>query len=218
MSKVNLFVLIPENNPKFSWINSIDTLIGENNIHDYLRNLNSYKKSINHEKYDGYFDKNSTSDSNKSSFITFIHRLLRFQQNDDAEDKDAMKLQIRRALHYLDHNRREVSLTSSEMSLMNDALDKRRLNCNDDALRRDMVELRSQHLRHWPNCYFLPWIKCYEEVDQLRKTVRYNWKEECINAASNSVAEPTKVIRRMDLLLNRFALLERAHVKTKLEY
>jgi hypothetical protein len=59
MSKVNLFVLIPENNPKFSWINSIDTLIGENNIHDYLRNLNSYKKSINHEKYDGYFDKNS---------------------------------------------------------------------------------------------------------------------------------------------------------------
>ena len=155
----------------------------------------------------GYFDKNSTSDSNKSSFITFIHRLLRFQQNDDAEDKDAMKLQIRRALHYLDHNRREVSLTSSEMSLMNDALDKRRLNCNDDALRRDMVELRSQHLRHWPNCYFLPWIKCYEEVDQLRKTVRYNWKEECINAASNSVAEPTKVIRRMDLLLNRFALL-----------
>ncbi|MBX9807584.1 MAG: hypothetical protein K2X95_07270 [Flavobacteriaceae bacterium] len=59
MSKVNLFILIPENNPKFSWINSIDILIEENNIRDYLRNLDSYKKSINYEKYDGYYDKNS---------------------------------------------------------------------------------------------------------------------------------------------------------------
>ncbi len=59
MSKVNLFILIPENNPKFSWINSIDILIEENNIRDYLRNLDSYKKAINHEKYDGYFDKKS---------------------------------------------------------------------------------------------------------------------------------------------------------------
>ena len=59
MSKVNLFILIPENNPKFSWINSIDILIEENDIRDYLRNLDSYKKSINYEKYDGYYDKNS---------------------------------------------------------------------------------------------------------------------------------------------------------------
>ena len=154
----------------------------------------------------GYFEKNSASDS-RTSFITFIHRLLRYQQNEAAEEKDAMKLQVRRALHYLDHNRHEFSLTALEISLMNDALDKRRFQGDDDALLRDMVELRSQHLRHWPNYYFLPWINCYEEVDRLRKTVRYNWKEECINAASNSVAEPTKVIRRMDLLLNRYALL-----------
>lgn len=59
MSKVNLFILIPEHNPKFSWISSIDILIEENNIYNYLRNLESYKKSIVQEKYDGYFDKNS---------------------------------------------------------------------------------------------------------------------------------------------------------------
>ena len=59
MSKVNLFILIAENNPKFSWINSIDTLIEENYIRDYLRNLDSYKKSINYEIYDGYYDRNS---------------------------------------------------------------------------------------------------------------------------------------------------------------
>lgn len=62
MSKVNLFILIPENNPKFSWVNSIDSLIDENNIRNYLRNLDSYKKTISHEKYDGYFDKKSFID------------------------------------------------------------------------------------------------------------------------------------------------------------
>ena len=37
----------------------INNFIEENNIRDYLRNLDSYKKSINYEKYDGYFDKES---------------------------------------------------------------------------------------------------------------------------------------------------------------
>ena len=35
MSKVNLFVLIPEENPKFNWIHSIDTLIEESDICNY---------------------------------------------------------------------------------------------------------------------------------------------------------------------------------------
>ena len=69
MSKVNLFILIPENNPKFSWINSIDTLIEENNIRDYLRNLDSYKKSINNEKHDGYYDRNSLIELSKQIII-----------------------------------------------------------------------------------------------------------------------------------------------------
>lgn len=59
MSKVNLFILIPEHNPKFNWIHSIDNLIEERDICNYLRNLNSHKKSIFHEKYDGYYDQNS---------------------------------------------------------------------------------------------------------------------------------------------------------------
>ncbi|RXM44864.1 hypothetical protein [Flavobacterium sp. YO64] len=59
MSKVNLFILVPEKNPVFNWINNIDTLIEENHIQDYLRNLDMYKKSINHEKYDGFYDKNT---------------------------------------------------------------------------------------------------------------------------------------------------------------
>ncbi|MBS7231120.1 hypothetical protein KHA90_08790 [Flavobacterium psychroterrae] len=59
MSKVNIFILLPEKNPSFNWINSIDVLIEENSIRDYLRNLDLYKKSINHEKYDGFYDKKS---------------------------------------------------------------------------------------------------------------------------------------------------------------
>ena len=57
MSKVNLFILIPEKNPVFNWINNIDILIEEAHIQDYLRNLDLCKKSINHEKYDGFYDK-----------------------------------------------------------------------------------------------------------------------------------------------------------------
>jgi hypothetical protein len=69
MSKVNLFILIPENNPKFSWINSTDILIEEKNIHEYLRSLDTYKKSINHEKYDGFFDRNLLIELSKQIII-----------------------------------------------------------------------------------------------------------------------------------------------------
>ena len=69
MSKVNLFILIPENNPKFSWVNSIDIIIEEQNIHNYLHSLDIYKKSISYEKYDGYYDKNSLIELAKQIII-----------------------------------------------------------------------------------------------------------------------------------------------------
>jgi hypothetical protein len=69
MSKVNLFILIPERSPAFNWINSTDILIEENVIRDFLRNLDIYKKSIDHEKYDGFYDRNSLIELSKQIII-----------------------------------------------------------------------------------------------------------------------------------------------------
>lgn len=58
-NKVNLFILIPESNPNFNWICNLDILIDDANAITYLKNLELFKKSINLENYDGYYDENS---------------------------------------------------------------------------------------------------------------------------------------------------------------
>ncbi|TRX37344.1 hypothetical protein FNW52_05110 [Flavobacterium sp. ZT3R18] len=59
MSQANLFILIPENNPKFHWINNLDILINEKNVVSYLENLKSLKETVQFENYNGYYDSES---------------------------------------------------------------------------------------------------------------------------------------------------------------
>lgn len=58
-NEVNLFILIPESNPKFHWINNLDNLVDEENAILYLKNLELFKSSIDSENYNGYYDVNS---------------------------------------------------------------------------------------------------------------------------------------------------------------
>jgi hypothetical protein len=55
-NEVNLFILIPEETPKFDWINDLNTLIDEENAISFIQNLELFIKSTNLEAYNGFYD------------------------------------------------------------------------------------------------------------------------------------------------------------------
>jgi hypothetical protein len=126
--------------------------------------------------------------SDKDSFVEFVERLLEVEPK--KVDVDSMRPQLQRALHFLLHNR-IVSFTAAEVTLLNKLFDKSRFGLvRDESFCQDEADLRAEYLLNWKERYFLRLTDCYAEIDRIRKKLRENWKENCINA--DLVAEPTK--------------------------
>jgi hypothetical protein len=141
--------------------------------------------------------------SDKDSFVEFVERLLEVEPK--KVDVDSMRPQLQRALHFLLHNR-IVSFTAAVVTLLNKLFDKSRFGLvRDESFCQDEADLRAEYLLNWKKRYFLRWTDWYAEIDRIRKKLRENWKENCINA--DLVAEPIKVIRQMDVLLNKYNFL-----------
>ena len=153
----------------------------------------------------GSFDDRFSVEKERTSFMNFLHRLLAAQSQ--KMDVKAMKPQLRRALYFFCRNKTDP-MTAYEMDLMNKLVDNSKLGLvKDDSFRRDLLDLRQEHVAYWPGRYFMRWLDCYEEIDNIRRDVRNKWKDVCIYGASTTVAEPTKTANRMDILLSRYALL-----------
>ena len=146
--------------------------------------------------------------SAKSSFSNILLQLLiAVKANKEKLDAKMMKPLLRKALYYF-HQNKKLPLTEIEMTQLNELFDSNLIGIvKDEAFRLDLADLKLEHVQHWPDRYFMRWTDSYEEVDCIRTQIRKKWKEDCIDVASDTVAEPTRVVNRMDILLHRYALL-----------
>ena len=147
--------------------------------------------------------KDQDGKSDKDCFMEFVNRLLEVEPK--KIDVEVMRPQLKKALHWLYRNH-IVSFSAVEITSLNNLFDKNRFGkVRDDSFCRDEADLWTEYFLNWKERYFLRWTDCYNEIDRIRKEIQGNWKENCINA--DSVAEPTKVIKRMEVLLNRYNFL-----------
>uniref|UniRef100_A0A0P6FGI2 Helicase c-terminal domain containing protein n=2 Tax=Daphnia magna TaxID=35525 RepID=A0A0P6FGI2_9CRUS len=143
-------------------------------------------------------------ETNSKDFMSFVFRLQTIRQPSKS-DKESMVPQFRKALHYLDHNKR-VPFTVSEMELFNKVFSKTNEGIfKDETILRDQAKLKNEYVERYADHHFLRWIDSYEEIALIQEEISRQW-ESC-STDSDKASQQAKVARRKNILLNRYAAL-----------
>ncbi|XP_045022963.1 LOW QUALITY PROTEIN: uncharacterized protein LOC116935278 [Daphnia magna] len=143
-------------------------------------------------------------ETNSKDFMSFVFRLQTIRQPSKS-DKESMVPQFRKALHYLDHNKR-VPFTVSEMKLFHEVFSKTREGIfKDETILRDQAKLKNEYVGRYADHHFLRWIDSYEEIALIQAEISRQW-ESC-STDSDKASQQAKVARRKNILLNRYAAL-----------
>ncbi len=74
-------------------------------------------------------------------------------------------------------------------------------------------DFKEIHDQHWMGNFLRNWItknnvtEKYRDIDSIKDEIQIKWQRHCVDGARSRIAEPNKVIRRMDFLLERLMLL-----------
>ncbi|XP_057377386.2 uncharacterized protein LOC130698721 [Daphnia carinata] len=154
----------------------------------------------------GFFDdsKKDSPELIKDSFLSFLWRLRKICQPSKS-DKESMVPQFRKALHYLDYNKRD-SFTVSEMKLFHEVFNKTREGIfKDETILRYEANLKTEYVKQYPDHHFLRWIDSYEEITKIQAEISRKWESYSID--SDTASQQAKVARRKNMLLNRYAAI-----------
>ncbi|XP_045022952.1 uncharacterized protein LOC116934018 isoform X1 [Daphnia magna] len=154
----------------------------------------------------GFFEDShkDLQETNSKDFMLFVSRLQTIRQPSKS-DEESMVPQFRKALHYLDHNKR-VPFTVSEMKLFHEVFSKTREGIfNDETILRDQAKLKNEYVESYADHHFLRWIDSYKKIALIQEKISTQW-ESC-STDSDKASQQAKVVRRKNILLNRYAAL-----------
>ena len=152
----------------------------------------------------------SNVESIKKANKSFVKTI---QEKMGSEHADALENQMKQALYQYDR----LIFSTEELALLNGIFEKIDLimastakNKDLSNVWRDLIEL---HDKCWMDNFLDHWqtkndaSKVYHQIDEKKNELQAKWQRQCVDGVRNRIAEPSIVIRRMDILLEKLLLL-----------
>ncbi len=141
------------------------------------------------------------------AFIKYFDQLEKSLSYHNKVDITKLLPVLRRVLYLYDQG--GISMNAAQLKKISNILEKTNVEkIKDEAFKRDWTNLKTTHSRKWTTTYklFQP-TKQNQEFCNIHKEIKKKWKEVSIDAASDAVVEPAKVLLQMDILLLKYGLL-----------
>lgn len=130
-------------------------------------------------------------------------RKIQRKEKEEKFNVDLYKLKIKRILFEVDQLTFEQA---KDLKLVNQVLHDARFDAvGDESFQLDWMDLRNEFRNRWQSFYFLNWSKPFEEIVTIKKQIRHFWETSYIDPMAHKIAERSKTLRRMDILLAKYA-------------